>query len=139
MVRNIVQEVVFKNTSPQDLYDLYMNADKHSLIAGGPVTITEKEGDPFSAHQGYITGKNLQLVKGNLIVQAWRAQSWNVEDTDSTFILYLEQTGKDAILRMTHANVPEEHAVSVEQGWYGHYWDPWKQYLAGEEITRPQM
>src|SRR5215212_2926304 len=120
MAKNIIQEVVFKNATPQTLYDLYVNAEQHSLIAGGPVTIDEKEGSAFSAHQGYITGKNLQLVKGKLIVQAWRAQSWDAADVDSTFILYLEQKGSDTKLTMTHANIPDEHAASVEKGWFDH-------------------
>src|SRR5258706_6556868 len=116
MVKNITQEVIFQNTAPQDLYDLYMKADKHSLIAGGPVTIGEKEGDIFSAHQGYITSKNLQLVKGELIVQAWRAQSWNPDAVDSTFIIYFDQQDKDVVLRITHANIPEEHIASAHKG-----------------------
>src|SRR5215471_2742804 len=128
MVKNIIREVIFQNTSAQVLYDLYMNAEKHSLISGSPVTITEKEGDAFSAHQGYITGKNLQLVKGRLIVQSWRAQSWNADEVDSTFIVYLEPKGNDVLLRMNHANVPEEHTDSVDKGWFAHYWNPWKQY-----------
>ena len=139
MAKTIVQEVVFQNTTPHTLYDLYMNADMHSLIAGGLVTIDDKEGTAFSAHGGYITGKNLQLVKDKLIVQSWRTLGWDPAATDSTFIIYLEQNGNDVAITMTHANIPDEHVVSIEKGWFGHYWGPWRQYLAGEEITRPQM
>src|SRR3954462_8658593 len=106
-----------------------MKADKHSFISGGPVRITEKEGDPFSAHQGYITGKNLQLVKGKLIVQSWRAQSWSADEVDSTFILYLEQKGTGVLLTMTHPNIPEAQVASVDKGWFDHYWNAWTQYI----------
>ena len=139
MSKTIIHEVVFKNTTPQTLYDLYMNAEKHSHIVGGDATIEDKEGVAFSAHQGYITGKNLRLVKGKLIVQTWRAQTWKPEDEDSIFILALEAKGNDALLTMTHANLPDDGAASVDKGWHEHYWNPWKQHLAGEQITRPQM
>jgi activator of HSP90 ATPase len=139
MAKTIIQEVVFQNTGPRTLYDLYMNADMHSLIAGGAVTIDDKEGSAFSAHGGYITGKNLQLIKDKLIVQSWRTLGWDAAATDSTFILYMEQRGNDTVLTMTHANIPNEHVDSIEKGWFGHYWNPWKQHLAGEEIIRPQM
>ena len=139
MVKNIIQEIVFQNTTPSDLYDLYMNAEKHSIIAGSAVTIDDKEGSAFSAHQGYITGKNLQLIKDKLIVQAWRAVNWDQTAVDSTFIIYLAGQGNDVVLKMTHANVPDDSAADIEKGWFDHYWNPWKQYLAGEEITRPQM
>src|SRR5215471_1941810 len=124
MVKNIIREVIFQNTSAQVLYDLYMNAEKHSLISGSPVTITEKEGDAFSAHQGYITGKNLQLVKDRLIVQSWRAVNWDQAAVDSTFIIYLTGQGNDVVLKMTHANVPGDSAADIDKGWFDHYWNP---------------
>ena len=93
----------------------------------------------MSAHQGYITGNNLRLVRGKLIVQTWRAMNWNPDDVDSIFILAFEPKGKDVAMTMIHANVPDEHLAGVDKGWYDHYWNPWKQHLAGEQITRPQM
>jgi activator of HSP90 ATPase len=139
MAKTINQKVVFKNTTPKALYALYMDAKKHTLIAGSPCTISAKEGSKYSVHGGYITGKNLQLIKDKLIVQTWRAQDWTKNDVDSTFIINLEQNGKDVVLHATHANVPDKHAASVTKGWTGHYWNPWKQHLAGKTITRPKM
>lgn len=139
MPKTIIQEVVFENTTPKELYDLYMNTEKHSHVTGGPVTMNNKEGSEFSAHGGYITGKFLQLVDDKLIVQSWRAQGWDPQDVDSTFIIHLRQDGKNVVLTMTHANIPDQHVANVEKGWYDHYWNPWKQHLAGEPITRPQM
>jgi activator of HSP90 ATPase len=139
MSKTITQKVVFKNTTPKTLYDLYMNAKKHSFVTGGPAKISTKVGSAFSAHGGYINGKNLQLVKDKLIVQTWRAASWDKSDADSIFMVNIEQKGKDSILHVVHANVPDKHAASVDKGWHGHYWNPWKQHLAGKTITRPQM
>src|SRR5664279_391500 len=107
MTKTIVQDVLFSNATPKDLYEIYMNADKHSVATGAPAEISGTEGSNFSAHGGYITGKNLQLVKDRLIVQTWRAQSWGSGDIDSTFIIYLEQQGDDTMLHAIHANVPE--------------------------------
>jgi len=73
MAKTIEQKVVFKNTTPKVLYDLYMNPDKHSNITGSPVEISDKTGSNFSAHSNYITGKNIHLAKDRLIVQTWRA------------------------------------------------------------------
>ncbi len=139
MATTILQEVLFKNTTPHALYELYMDPKLHSMISGGPATISGKVGSNYSVHGGYISGKNLQLVKDKLIVQTWRAQGWKESDVDSTFIIHLEPKGNDVILLATHANLPDEHAGHTDKGWYDHYWNPWKQYLAGEEITRPTM
>ena len=139
MAKTITQKVVFKNTTPKALYALYMDAKKHTLIAGSPCIISAKEGSKYSVHGGYITGKNLQLIKDKLIVQTWRAKDWDKKEVDSTFIINLEQSGKDVVLHATHANVPDKNAAGVAKGWTGHYWNPWKQHLAGKTISRPKM
>jgi activator of HSP90 ATPase len=139
MAKTIEQKVVYTNTNSKAVYDLYMNSELHSLIAGGPVTISDKEGTDFSAHGGYITGKNLLLVKDKLIVQTWRAQGWDEMDTDSIFLIRLEQKGNDVELYAVHANLPDKAVETVSKGWHDHYWNPWQQYLAGKTITRPKM
>lgn len=139
MAKTIVQKVVFKNTTPKALYDLYMDAKKHSVVTGGPAKISEKVGSPYSVHGDYIKGKNLHLVKNQTIVQTWRAKGWEKNDPDSIFTINLEQKGKDVVLHATHANIPDKHAAGIDKGWHGHYWNPWKQHLAGKTITRPKM
>lgn len=139
MAKTIVQKVVFKNTSPDKVYDLYMNAKQHSFITGAPAKISNKVGASFSAHGSYIKGKNLFLVKNELIVQTWRAESWSKNDQDSIFIIGLEKKGNDVILNAVHANVPDKEEASLKKGWFDHYWNPMKDHLAGKEIKRVTM
>jgi activator of HSP90 ATPase len=139
MAKTISHKVIYKKTTPKSIYDLYMNAKKHSMIAGGPVQISAKEGTSFSAHGGYISGTNLKLIKDKLIMQTWRAQNWDKTDGDSIFMIMLEPKGKDVIVHAVHTNVPDAHVASIDKGWHDHYWNPWKQYLAGKPITRPAM
>jgi len=136
MPKTIVQKVVFKNTTPQQLYELYMDSKKHSASTGALAKISSKEGGKFSAHDGYIEGRNLQLIKNKLIVQSWRASDWSKEDVNSTFIIHLVPKGKDVILHAIHANVPEKEAAGIDSGWYDYYWEPWKKYLAGNKIVK---
>ena len=134
MPKTIIQKIVFKNTTAKDLYDLYMNSKKHSIATGAPAKISAKEGGEYSAHAGWITGRNLQLVKNQLIVQTWRAQGWDKSDVDSTFIIYLEPKGDNVVLHAIHANVPDKDYEDIEKGWDQHYWKPWKKYLSGKPI-----
>ena len=139
MAKTITQKIFFKNTTAKTLYDLYTDAKQHAMVTGGPAVIVAKEGSKYSTHGGYISGKNLQLVKDRLIVQTWRTQGWDETDIDSTFILYLEQKGKNVVLQAVHANLPDKHYKSVEKGWQEHYWNLWKQHLAGEPLVFPKM
>ena len=135
----LYKKVVFKKTTPKAVFDLYMNAKKHSLIAGSPVKVSSKAGASFSAHNGYISGATILTIKDKLIVQSWRGSDWDDADADSTFTIILEPKGKDVVMHAIHANVPDVHAGHLAKGWFDHYWKPWKQYLAGKKITRPAM
>ena len=95
MPKTITQRVVFKNTTASELYELYMNAKKHSAATGTVTKISEKEGAKYSAGDDYITGKNLVLVKNKMIVQTWKAADWDKDEQDSIFILTFEQQGKN--------------------------------------------
>jgi activator of HSP90 ATPase len=136
MPKTIVHKVVFKNTTAGNLFKLYMDPKKHSEVTGAPARISGREGTKFSAFDDYITGRNLHIVKDKLIVQSWRGSDWKTDDADSTFVILLEQKGKDVNLVATHANVPDKHAPGIDKGWYIHYWNPMKRHLAGKPARK---
>ncbi|MBI4945598.1 MAG: SRPBCC domain-containing protein [Bacteroidetes bacterium] len=130
MAKTILQTVVFKNTTPETLYDIYMDAKKHSKATRGKANISSKIGSWYSAWDGYISGKTFQLMKGKMILQSWRSSDFNSNDLDSTLILQFEKKGSAALLHMVHANVPNHQYAGVKTGWNDFYWKPWKKYLA---------
>lgn len=132
MAKTIVQRVIFRNTTCKILYQLYINAKQHSAVTGSTAKITEEEGSTYSAHGGYITGKNLHMVKNTLIVQTWRAEDWHEFDMDSILVLAFEQKGKNAVLHLTHANIPDKQTKAIDKGWHDFYWKLWKKHLAGK-------
>jgi activator of HSP90 ATPase len=133
MAKTITQKIVFKNTTAKELYDLYMNEKKHSEITGGPVKITNKVGAGYSVYDGYITGKNLELIKDRLIVQTWKGSDWNKDDIESIFILKFEPKGKNVVVKMIHANIPSKQVEGIKKGWDDYYWEPWKKYLENKK------
>jgi activator of HSP90 ATPase len=135
-MKTLTQKVLFKNTTPGQLYELYMDAKLHTLVTNHATKISKEEGAPFSAFRGSLSGKNLKLVPGKLIVQTWRANDWKKSDLDSIFMLQLEKNGKDAILTMVHANLPDNQAEAIKSGWTDFYWTPWKAYLAGKKVVK---
>jgi activator of HSP90 ATPase len=130
MAKTIIQKILFKNLPVSILYNTYLDSKEHSAATGMPARIQKKEGATFSVHDNYAAGKNFQLKKDKLIVQSWRASDWNRSDPDSTFILLFEQRGKDAIINMVHANVPDKEFENLKKGWNDYYWRPWKKYFS---------
>ena len=131
MSKTITQKIIFKNAKAAELYSMYLDSREHTKLTGNmQAKISAEEGAKFSAHGGYCWGKNLQLVKDKLIVQSWRASDWKKTDLDSTLILIFEQKKNDALLTMIHANLPDNQATALNDGWNEFYWKPWKKYLA---------
>src|SRR5450755_2775875 len=92
MTPPIIQSVKL-DTSPLELYRTYINSKLHTAMTGMPAKINGKVGAKWSAFGGSISGGNLMLVPGKMIVQAWRST-------------YFKKTDPDSILVMTFSKVP---------------------------------
>lgn len=136
MTKTIVQKITFKNTTTDELYKLYMDEQKHSEVTGSKAKIKQKEGTNFVVYDGYIIGRNIQLINNSLIVQSWRASDWDDSDIDSTFIIYFIQHDEDVVVSVVHANLPIQHAESISKGWHEFYWKPWKLYLKNASMYK---
>src|SRR4030065_312962 len=74
-VKTIKQEVIVPAT-PVEVYEAFMDAKKHSAFTGSRATCDPRVGGEFTAWDGYISGKNLELEKGKRIVQEWVTTDW---------------------------------------------------------------
>ena len=72
----IIEQKVFFKAAPGDVYDALLDPKKHADITGSPATTSSKKGATFTASDGYISGRNLKLVKGRKIVQEWKTTEW---------------------------------------------------------------
>ncbi len=68
--------------SPQAVYEAWLNSAAHSAMTGGKAKASKRVGAAFSAWDGYIVGKNIELVPGARIVQSWRASDFADDDPD---------------------------------------------------------
>jgi hypothetical protein len=128
-MKAIVQKIKFKAT-PKELFELYMDSKKHTLATGGgKAVMSRKVGGSFSAWNGYIRGKNLEILPGKRVVQSWRGTSDFSAKEDSILILEFEKAGGGAVLTMVHV-VPDRHVKHLSKGWHDCYWKPWKKFLA---------
>ena len=58
--------------SPEEIYQAWLDSLGHSEMTGGAATMSDQIGAAVSAWDGYISGRNLELVPGERIVQSWR-------------------------------------------------------------------
>lgn len=112
-----------------EVYDALMNADRHTEFTGSKATCEPKVGGKFTAWDGYISGKNLELKKGRRIVQEWKTTEWPTGYPPSIVEFSFRAKKGATELTMVHSRVPAEQAESYRQGWIDFYWKPMKQYF----------
>jgi uncharacterized protein YndB with AHSA1/START domain len=103
--------------SPAEIYRAWLDSVAHSEMTGGEATMSDEVGADVSAWDGYITGRNLELVPGERIVQSWRTTEFDDEFEDSIVTIVLQETEDGTLLTLQHSNVPDEHKSYEEGGW----------------------
>jgi activator of HSP90 ATPase len=124
-----IQQSVRFRTSPQNLYELYIDSKKHSRSTGAPARINGKVGGRFTAFGGQLEGKILFLARGKQIVQVWRASHWKKDDW-SILVLNFSKVAGGAQIDLVHIGVPPYDQKGVRQGWPKYYWHPWKKFVS---------
>ncbi len=127
MTPTISQRVKF-SASPETLFEMYLDSKRHTAATGAPAKLSRKVGGAWQAHGGAIGGKNLLIVPGKQIVQAWRAGFWKKSDL-SILIMTFEKAAGGAFVEIVHVGVPQHDQKGVRNGWPKYYWKPWKKYL----------
>ena len=94
-----------------------------------PVAISREAGGTFSAFGGYITGRQVELVANERIVQVWRAGSWDPGSYSIARFVLMEMGGETKI-KFDHTGFPKGQAEHLAEGWKGNYWEPLTKFLA---------
>jgi uncharacterized protein YndB with AHSA1/START domain len=116
--------------SPKEIYDAWLDGKQHgSMNGGGKTTASTKIGGKFTAWDGYIAGKNLELVPGKRIVQSWRTTQFTDKDSDSQITVTLAKAPGGTKVTLRHSTVPDGHD-GYKSGWKSHYFEPMKAYFA---------
>jgi activator of HSP90 ATPase len=122
------QEIDLKAT-PQRIYDVLLSSKDFTAFSGAPADIDPKAGGAFSMFGGMIVGRNVELVPGQRIVQAWRPADWPA-GTYSLVRFELKPRSSETAVILDHSSFPEGGYDHLSSGWHEHYWEPLKKILA---------
>jgi uncharacterized protein YndB with AHSA1/START domain len=132
----IHQEPVFK-ASQKRVYEALTDTSQFGKVvelsaamkSGGmktgaaPVAVSHEAGGAFSAFGGYITGRQVELVANERIVQVWRAGSWDPGAYSIARFVLVESGGGTKIV-FDHTGFPKGQAEHLAEGWKINYWEP---------------
>ena len=128
--KTIRQTATF-HESPAEVYNLIMDARKHSKFTGGKVKMSNKVNGKFEVFDGYCHGYNIELKEGKKIVQAWHfAENGWPDGHFSTCTFTFSKVPEGTRLSFLQKDVPEKNYESLKSGWKDFYWEPMKKHLA---------
>lgn len=123
----IKQEAKIKS-SPATVYDILTNAERFSEMTAAAAEIDPVDGGEFSLFDGQIVGRNVELIPGERIIQAWRATTW--KPGVFSIVAFRFKTVADAtLIRFEQIGFPDEAQEDLEIGWKKMYWEPLKKVV----------
>ena len=93
---------------PEEVFAALTNPFQIELWSGYPADMKAEEGYVFSLWEGDITGVNLEVVPGKLLVQEW-------------FRITLKKEGARTLVGLTHTHIPEDVYEEITGGWKEYY------------------
>jgi activator of HSP90 ATPase len=94
-----------------------------------PAAISSEAGGAFTLFGGHISGRHVELVAGERVVQAWRASNWGAGVFSIAKFALVEQ-GSDTKLVFDHTGFPKGESETLAAGWKANYWEPMAKVLA---------
>jgi len=98
-------------------------------MTGSPAKVTGRVGGKFTAWDGYIFGKTLELEKPHRILQAWRTSEFPEDAQDSLVEILLDKAKGGTKVTLKHYNMPADQVDSYKQGWEDFYFKPMRDYF----------
>lgn len=108
----------------RDMYEILMDENRWKGFTQSNARISKEVGGEFSIFDGSVTGTNVELQEGKLIVQKWRFGSWP-DGVVSTVRLTLDEPEPGlTVVKVMHTDIPEEDRYgnatvveNTERGW----------------------
>ncbi len=117
------------SVSPKLIYDAWLNGKEHAAMTGSKASASTKVGGRFTAWDGYIAGKNRDLVTNKRILQSWRSTDFPKDQLDSFLLIKLETIKGGTKVTLIHSEIPAEQGTGYKKGWLDFYFKPMQNYF----------
>lgn len=128
------QEVAFHGSPvaparAEHIYQALLDEKQFSAFSGAPAQIDGEAGGAFKLFGGRVTGRNIELIPNQRIVQAWRVETW---PSGVYSIVRFELSATDSGIRIVldHTGFPSGDREALNGNWSRKYWDPLRKHLS---------
>ena len=104
----------FPGIPATEIFNAWLESEAHSAFTGSPARVNPGVGGEFSAWDGYISGKTLEIEPYLLEIS-------------------FEEIGDGTQLTLVHTNIPDGQGEDYRQGWEDYYFKPMQQFFSAQE------
>ncbi|MEI6875014.1 MAG: SRPBCC domain-containing protein [Spirochaetota bacterium] len=115
---------------PERVFAAWMDEAEHAAFTGSPASIEAGPGGTFSAWDGYISGRTLEVEPGLRLVQSWRTTDFPEGAPDSRLEILFLADPEGCLVTLHHGNIPDGQSAEYRQGWDDYYFKPLAEYLS---------
>lgn len=126
--------------TPKRLFEAWLNSMEHSDMTGRVATAGVKIGELFTAHDGCITGKNIEIDPYQRIVQEWHSEIPGFESVGSRVEVVLSTLSdcgaianahdEGTTMIIHHSMLPVGQLLFNSEWWEDVYFKPMDAYFA---------
>lgn len=125
----MIQQQAMISADPAQVYAVLADASTLSGLSGKRGVVGAAAGDEFAAFDGNVVGRQIELVPGERIVQAWRFPVW-APGVYSIVRFTLTPADDGTQLDIEQHGVPEDWHVHVNTNWPVFYLTPLTEHFA---------
>jgi uncharacterized protein YndB with AHSA1/START domain len=120
------------DAKPKAVFDAWLSSDGHAAMTGGAAECEPKEGNAYTAWDGYISGVTKKIDRrARKLVQTWRTLEFSPRAPDSRLeVEFRAHKGKTQVL-LKHTKLQKGDGAKYTVGWYQHYLEPMTEHFGG--------
>jgi activator of HSP90 ATPase len=118
-----IQQQAMIAADPAQVYAVLADADALSVLSGKHGVMGASAGEEFSAFDGNVVGRQIELVPGERIVQAWRFPVWAPGVYSIVRFTLTAEDGGTCLVIDQHG-VPDDWHQHVDTNWPTFYLTP---------------
>jgi activator of HSP90 ATPase len=122
------------DAAPEQVYAVLTDGEKFAAATGMPAQLSDREGEAFTLFGGRVEGRQVELVPGRRVVQAWRFGGAHPETWDagvySVVRFTLTPEGNATKFVIDHDGIPPHAEERIATGYPAFYQSPLAEYFA---------
>jgi uncharacterized protein YndB with AHSA1/START domain len=130
-----IQQQAVIPASPAQVYAVLADAETLSGLSGMSGQTGRSEGEEFAAFDGHVTGRQIELVPGERVVQAWRFPMWDPGRYSVVRFTLAPEDGGTVLVIDQDGEPDGADAIGCHRTWHDHLDANWPTFYVAP-LTR---